>query len=70
MEAQLATNLVAALLFAILGIVVLLLSFVIFDKVTPYDLWREIVEKQNMALAILAGLVMLGIAIIVAAAIH
>jgi uncharacterized membrane protein YjfL (UPF0719 family) len=37
---------------------------------TPYSLWREIVEKQNTALAILIGLVSLGIGVIIAAAIH
>ena len=45
-------------------------SFIVMDKMTPYDLWSEIVEKQNMALAILAGLMALGIAIIIAAAVH
>lgn len=70
MEAQLATNLLAALVFAVLGIVTLVLSFIVFDRLTPYDLWREIVEKQNVALALLAGLGLLGLSIIIAAAIH
>jgi uncharacterized membrane protein YjfL (UPF0719 family) len=70
MEAQLATNLLAALVFAVLGIVTLVLSFIVFDRLTPYDLWREIVEKQNTALALLAGLGLLGLSIIIAAAIH
>lgn len=70
MEAQLATNLLAALVFAVLGIVILVLAFVLLDRLTPYDLWREIVEKQNTAVALLAGLALLGIAIIIAAAIH
>ena len=70
MEAQLATNLLAALVFAVLGIVILVLAFVLLDRLTPYDLWREIVEKQNTAVALLAGLALLGIAIVIAAAIH
>ena len=70
MEAQLATNLLAALVFAVLGIVILVLAFVLLDRLTPYDLWREIVEKQNTAVALLGGLALLGIAIIIAAAIH
>ena len=70
MEAQLATNLLAALVFAVLGIVTLTVSFIVFDRLTPYDLWREIVEKQNVALAVLAGLGLLGLSIIIAAAIH
>lgn len=70
MEAQLATNLLAALLFAVLGIVVLILSFVVLDRLTPYDLWREVVEKQNIAVAVLGGLALLGLSVIIAAAIH
>ena len=70
MEAQLASNLLAALLFAVLGIVILILSFVLLDRLTPYDLWREVVEKQNVAVAVLGGLALLGLSIIIAAAIH
>ncbi|MBP8141062.1 MAG: DUF350 domain-containing protein, partial [Acidovorax sp.] len=40
------------------------------DKITPYDLWREIVEKQNKALGLVVAAMCLGISIIVAAAIH
>ena len=59
-----------AAVYAILGVFILILSFVLMDKLTPYDLWREIVEKQNTALAIMAGLMALGTAIIIAAAVH
>jgi putative membrane protein len=46
------------------------LSFIIIDKLTPYNLWEEIVEKQNLALSIVIGAMSLGICIIVAAAVH
>lgn len=59
-----------AIIFAVLGVVILLACFAIWDKISPYDLWKEIVEKNNTALAIFAGLMALGIAIIVAAAVH
>jgi uncharacterized membrane protein YjfL (UPF0719 family) len=64
------TNLVAAMVFALLGIAVFAISFMILDRLTPYSLWAEIVEKQNTALAMLIGLVSLGLGIIIAAAIH
>jgi uncharacterized membrane protein YjfL (UPF0719 family) len=70
MDAQLATNVIAAIVFAVLGIVILVLSFVVVDRLTPYDLWREVVEKQNTALALLIGIGLLGASIIIAAAIH
>ena len=60
----------ASLLFALIGVAVFWLCFVIIDKITPYDLWSEIVEKQNVALALVVAAMSLGICIIVAAAIH
>ena len=37
---------------------------------TPYDLWGEIVEKKNTALAIMVGAMSIGVCIIIAAAVH
>jgi uncharacterized membrane protein YjfL (UPF0719 family) len=63
-------SLVGALVFSVLGVIILVVSFVLWDKITPYNLWKEIVEEQNVALALFAGLMALGIAVIVAAAVH
>ena len=60
----------SSIVYAIVGVVVFWLCFVIIDKITPADLWREIVEKQNQALALVVAAMCLGISIIVAAAIH
>jgi putative membrane protein len=62
--------LVGSILFALIGVVVFWLCFVIIDKITPYDLWAEIVEKQNLALGVVVASMCLGISLIVAAAIH
>lgn len=59
-----------ALVYAILGVVIFILSFTVMDKLTPYDLWKEIVEEKNVALAIMVGLMSLGIGVIIAAAVH
>ena len=59
-----------AAIFAILGLVILCVTFVVIDRLTPYHLWQEINEKQNMALAIVIGAFSLGIAIIIAASVH
>jgi putative membrane protein len=67
---NLSANIIAALTFASIGIVVLLVSFVALDRLTPYTLWKEIIDEHNTALAILIGALVLGISIIVAAAIH
>ena len=42
---------VNSLLFSVLGIVVFWVAFVVIDKLTPYDLWREIVKERNQPLA-------------------
>jgi putative membrane protein len=55
-----------SMLYALIGVVIFWLCFII----TPYDLWREIVEKQNQALGMVVAAMCLGISIIVAAAIH
>ena len=59
-----------SILYALIGVVVFWLCFWLIDKVTPADLWAEIVEKQNRALAMVVAAMCLGISIIVAAAIH
>jgi len=59
-----------ALLFSFVGLIVLGGSFFIFDKLTPGNLWKEIVEEHNIALAIAAGAFMISMAQIIASAIH
>ena len=63
-------NVEAALAFAFIGIAVFVVSFLIIDKMTPYDLWKEVVEDKNVALAIMLGAMSIGICIIIAAAVH
>ncbi len=59
-----------SILYALIGVFVLLLSFIVVDKLTPHDMWDEIVQKQNMALAVVVAATALGISIIIAAAVH
>jgi uncharacterized membrane protein YjfL (UPF0719 family) len=58
------------ILYAVIGVVVLWVSFVVIDKITPYKLWHELCEKKNVALAIVVGAMFIAIGQIVAAAIH
>jgi putative membrane protein len=64
------TNVVNAILYAAIGIVIFAGSFLVLDKITPYNLWKEIVQEHNLALAILLGAMSLGICVIIAAAVH
>jgi uncharacterized membrane protein YjfL (UPF0719 family) len=62
---------VASLVYSGLGLVVFVVAFVLLDLLTPkVQVWKEICEKQNMALAVFLGSVAIGIAIIIASAIH
>lgn len=63
-------NLVSAVMFTLLGILIFVIAFVVMDRVTPYHLWKEIVQEHNIALAVLVGAMSIGISIIIASAIH
>jgi uncharacterized membrane protein YjfL (UPF0719 family) len=63
-------NLGNALLYSFLGIVIFVAAFFVMDNFTPYNLWKEIVEEKNMALAILIGAMSIGMCVIIAAAVH
>ncbi|GHU03054.1 hypothetical protein FACS1894158_00530 [Betaproteobacteria bacterium] len=59
-----------SLLYSVLGVLVFWISFLILDKLTPQELWKEIVEQKNQPLATVIAAMCLGVAIIIAAAIH
>ena len=59
-----------AAVYAALGIVIFVVAFAIIDWITPYALWKEIVEDHNLALAVLVGAMSIGMCIIIAAAVH
>jgi uncharacterized membrane protein YjfL (UPF0719 family) len=39
-------------------------------KLAPFDVWKQVVEERNIAAAIVAGAVTLGLCWIIAAAMH
>ena len=61
---------IGSVLYALIGIGILAVFFVILDKLTPYHLWTEIVDKKNVALAIVLGSMCIAVGLIVAAAVH
>jgi putative membrane protein len=61
---------VASVLYSFIGIFILVITFVIIELITPENLWKQILEKQNTALAIMAAAFMIAMAIIIASAIH
>jgi uncharacterized membrane protein YjfL (UPF0719 family) len=67
---NLGSNFLSAVVFALLGVVLFVVGFMIFDKITPGSLWKELLDDQNTALGVLMAGVAIAIAIIIAAAIH
>ena len=63
-------NFLQAAAFSVLGIVLFAIAFFIMSRLLPHFMHKEIEEEKNSAVAILMGSVIIGIAIIVAAAIH
>jgi putative membrane protein len=68
--AQHASLVFDSLLYSILGVLVLLVSFWFIEKILPFSLRKEVAEDQNTALGIILGAFILGISLIIASAIH
>ena len=62
--------LVGSVVYSLIGLFLVILGFIIVDKITPYHLWKELIENRNQPLATVVAAFTIAIAIIVAAAIH
>jgi putative membrane protein len=63
-------QLVASLLYAAVGLVVFAIAWKIAEKLLPFNLIKELTEDDNVAVGIVMAAVILGLALIVASAIH
>ena len=64
------SHIVSSLLYSVIGIIIFVLALLIIDKVTPYSIHKEIEEEKNVALGLVIGAVLIGLAIIISAAIQ
>jgi len=62
--------LIGSLVYSLLGVIFVVLAFIVIDKLTPYDLWKELIEERNQSLATVVAAMCIAIAIIVASAMH
>ncbi len=60
----------ASIIYSILGVIILVVSFYIIEKITPENIWKEVVQNKNVAVAIIAAAYIMAISIIIASAIH
>ncbi len=63
-------QLLGALIYSLIGIGLFGLAFFIIVKVAPFSIRKEIEEDQNTALGIIIGAVIIGIALIISAAVQ
>lgn len=59
-----------SILYSLLGILILLVGYLIIEKITPENTWKEIVHNKNIAVAIVFGALIIGLSLIISAAIH
>jgi putative membrane protein len=57
-------------IFVVLGLIVFAIAFGIVVLVAPFSVKKEIEDDQNTSLAIIIGSVIIGVAMIISAAIH
>ncbi|MBA3770274.1 MAG: DUF350 domain-containing protein [Blastocatellia bacterium] len=62
--------LVTTIIFVAIGLVVFLLAFLLVVMLAPFSVKKEIEEDHNTSLAIIIGAIIIGIAMIIASAIH
>jgi uncharacterized membrane protein YjfL (UPF0719 family) len=67
---QLPELIVSTLVFSIIGLVIFALAFWIVGKLTPFSIRKEIEEDQNVALGIIIASIIIGIGLIISAAVH
>lgn len=59
-----------SILFSLIGIFILIIAYLIIEKLTPENTWKEISSNNNIALAIVFASFIIGISMIISAAIH
>jgi len=71
MESLLTPQVINAIIFSVAGLVIFAVSFIALDVLTPkVSIWKELVEKQNLAVGVFLGAVFIGMALIISAAVH
>lgn len=60
----------STVLYTSFGLIVFALAFWVIQKLTPFSIRKEIEEDQNMSVAVMIGSVIIGLAIIISAALH
>lgn len=65
-----AGQLTSTVVYSIVGLIIYVIAFWLICKISPFSVRKEIEEDQNTSLGIIIGSVMIGLSIIISAAIH
>jgi len=68
--APLIRAIVASIIFSSIGLVMFFIAWRALQWLLPFSIRKELEEDQNVALGVVIGSIMLGLAVIIAAAIH
>lgn len=63
-------SILAALIYSLMGIVLFGVAFFVIVKIAPFSIRKEIEDDQNTSLGIIIGAVIIGISLIISAAVH
>jgi putative membrane protein len=64
------SSILGALIYSLIGIVLFAIAFLVIVKIAPFSIRKEIEEDQNTSLGIIIGAVIIGISMIISAAVH
>ena len=64
------SSILGALIYSLIGIVLFAIAFLVIVKIAPFSIRKEIEEDQNTSLGIIIGSVIIGISLIISAAVH
>jgi uncharacterized membrane protein YjfL (UPF0719 family) len=67
---QLEQLIINSLVFSGIGIAVLFIAYFILEKITPENTWKKITEEKNTAVALVLAALIIGVSMIISAAIH
>ena len=63
------SHLLAVIIYSVVGVIVLGGAFLVIKRLMPFSVTKEIEQDQNVALAIVIGSVIIGMSMIISAAI-
>ena len=62
-------HMVASVVYSLIGVAIFAIAFLLMERIAPFSLRKELAEDDNVAVGIVLGSIMIGISIIIAAAV-